>query len=416
MTIGGARRGALSGVVVLDLSRVLAGPWATQTLGDLGATVLKIERPSQGDDTRQWGPPFQARDDDQPDDAAYFFCANRNKRSVAIDFSKPKGADLLREMVRSADILVENFKVGGLAKYGLDYETLRAINPRLVYCSITGFGQTGPMAAQPGYDYMIQAAGGLMSITGQPDGEPGGEPLRTGVAVADLFTGLSSVNAILAALLYARETGEGQHIDMALFDVQVSMLANQASNYFVSGARPQRLGNAHPNLAPYQVFKTADGAMVIAVGNNGQFEALCSACGIAAEVIDVSFRTNSLRVANRAALKSLLDPILKSRTTAQWGERLEAAGVPFGPINSVDEVFVHPQAIARQLVVEQDKRGLPKPVRSVASPLRLSATPPAYALPPPDLGADTQTVLRERLGLSDAQMQDLADQGVIGGV
>lgn len=405
-------RGALTGVVVLDMSRVLAGPWATQTLGDLGATVIKVERPS-GDDTRQWGPPFQRRDDDHADDAAYFLCANRNKRSVVIDFSKPEGADIVRQLARTADVLVENFKVGGLARHGLDYARLSAINSRLIYCSITGFGQTGPWAAQPGYDYMIQASAGLMSITGQPDGAPGGEPMKTGVAVADLFTGLTAANAILAALLYARETGCGQHIDLALFDVQASMLANQASNYFVSGESPGRMGNAHPSLAPYQVFATRDGSIVIAVGNDTQFVAFCRSADISAVGDDPRFRTNALRVQHRDALVRWLDPVVKSRTTAQWAAALEAAGVPFGSINSVEEVFSHPQALARGLVIQQSRRCAPA-VKSVASPMRLSATPPAYTLPPPDLGADTELVLRDRLGLTQGQMVALRDCGAIG--
>ena len=273
------RSGPLAGVTVLDLSRVLAGPWATQLLADLGADVIKVERPGAGDDTRSWGPPFTTRADGSRGDAAYFFAANRNKRSVTVDMARPEGAELLRRLAREADVLVENFRTGGLAKYGLDYASLAAANPRLVYCSITGFGHTGPLKDRAGYDYMIQAMGGLMSITGQPDGAPGGEPMKVGVAVADLFTGLYASNAILAALLHARATGEGQHVDMALFDAQAAMLANQATNYFVSGEAPARMGNAHPNLAPYQPFATADGEIVIAVGADGQFRALCRALG-----------------------------------------------------------------------------------------------------------------------------------------
>ena len=269
----------LSGVRVLDLSRVLAGPWATQLLADLGAEVIKIERPGAGDDTRHWGPPFTTRTDGSPGDAAYFLCANRGKKSVALDIASPEGADIIRSMAADADVLVENFKTGGLKKYGLDFEALKAVNPKLVYCSITGFGQTGPRAHQAGYDYMIQAMGGLMSITGQPDGAPGAEPMKVGVAVADLFTGLYASNAILAALHAARETGEGRHIDIALFDVQAAMLANQATNWFVSGVVPTRMGNAHPNLSPYQPFPCSDGMVVIAVGNYGQFRSLCTALG-----------------------------------------------------------------------------------------------------------------------------------------
>jgi crotonobetainyl-CoA:carnitine CoA-transferase CaiB-like acyl-CoA transferase len=405
--------GPLAGVTVLDLSRVLAGPWSTQVLADLGAEVVKIERPGAGDDTRAWGPPFHEDAGGGRSDAAYFFCANRGKRSVTVDFTKPGGAGLIRDLARTSDVVVENFKVGGLKPYGLDYAGLSAVNPRLVYCSITGFGQTGPYARRAGYDYMIQAMGGLMSITGQPDGSPGAEPMKVGVAVADLFTGLYASNAVMAALLHARASGQGQHIDIALFEVQAAMLANQAANYFASGVSPGRLGNAHPNLAPYQVFATANGALVVAVGNDGQFRAFCAAMGAAPLGGDPRFATNALRVENRAALVQAIAPLMAGRTTAAWIDALEAAGVPCGPINDIGQVFATPQALARSLVVEQAREDLADPIRTVASPMRLSRTPVAYDRPPPALGADTGQVLRERLGLSDGQIAALGQDGVL---
>ena len=408
-----ARKGPLDGVLVLDLSRVLAGPWATQMLGDLGAEVIKVERPGEGDDTRAWGPPFVTGADGAPGDAAYFLCANRNKRSLTVDLATPEGAALVRALAARADVLVENFKAGALAKYGLDPAALRQANPRLVYCSITGFGHTGPYAARAGYDAMIQAMGGLMSITGPADGAPSGEPMKVGVAVADLFAGMYAASAVLAALLHARATGEGQHIDMALFDAQAAMLANQASNYFVSGVAPGRLGSGHPNLAPYQPYRTRDGALVIAVGNDGQFGALCRAIGEAALGEDERFVTNALRVKHRLALNDLLQGALARRTTADWITALEAAGVPCGPINSIDQVFAEPQAVARELVVEQDRADLPGPIRTVASPMRLSATPVSYRRAPPILGADTGAVLSEYLGLSQDEIAALQAKGVV---
>jgi crotonobetainyl-CoA:carnitine CoA-transferase CaiB-like acyl-CoA transferase len=404
--------GPLTGLVVLDLSRVLAGPWATQMLGDLGAEVIKVERPGAGDDTRAWGPPFAGTAQGGRGDAAYYFCANRNKRSVAVDMARPEGAALLRRLAAKADVVVENFKTGGLKKYGLDYAGLAPANPRLVYCSLTGFGQTGPLAGRAGYDYMIQAMGGLMSITGQPEGAPGGEPMKVGVAVADLFTGVYAASAILAALYHAQRTGEGQHIDMALFETQAAMLANQASNYFVSGEAPQRMGNAHPNLAPYQPFPTADGAFIVAVGNEGQFRALAETIGAPQLADDPRFCGNAARVANRAELAAEISRLTPARRTAEWLARLEAAGVPCGPINRVDQVFAEPQAEARGLVVEQGREDLAEPVRTVASPLRLSRTPPSYRLAPPALGADTDAVLGE-LGLPAEEIADLRKEGVI---
>ena len=407
------RTGPLSGVVVLDLSRVLAGPWATQALADLGALVIKIERPGVGDDTRHWGPPFVAKVDGSRGDAAYFLSANRGKRSVTVDISRPEGADIVRKLAAKADVLVENFKVGALARYGLYYDSLHAANPRLVYCSITGFGQTGPSAGRAGYDYMIQAMGGLMSVTGQADDAPGGEPMKVGVAVADLFAGMYAANAILAALLHARATGDGQAIDIALFEVQAAMLANQASNWFVSGKVPKRLGNAHPNLAPYQPFPTQDGAVVIAVGNDGQFRALCRALGDPALAEDQRFVTNAQRVERRDELTARLSALTAVRSSHGWIAALEAAGVPCGPINTIDQVFAEPQAIARDLVISQAREDLAEPVRTVASPVRLSDTPTIYAAPPPALGADTDEVLGDLLGLPESAIAALKATGVI---
>ena len=386
-------QGPLHGVRVLDLSRVLAGPWATQTLADLGAEVIKIERPGTGDDTRHWGPPFTTRTDGSPGDAAYFLCANRGKRSVELDIATTEGADIVRRLIVDCDVLVENFKTGGLSKYGLDFATLSALNPRLVYCSITGFGQDGPDAHRAGYDYMIQAMGGLMSITGQPEGAAGAEPMKVGVAVVDLFTGLYASNAIMAALLHARSTGEGQHIDIALFDVQAAMLANQASNYFVSGNAPTRMGNAHPNLAPYQPFPCTDGMVVIAVGNDGQFRALCGALSDPDLASDARFLTNALRIANRAALTAELSALTAGLTMAALMQALEAAGVPCGPVNTLDQVFEEPQARHRRLEIVQSRPDLSTPVRTVASPIRMSRTPVVYDRAPPQLGADTRDVL-----------------------
>ncbi len=371
--------------------------------------MVKVERPGGGDDTRDWGPPFAGGAEGGRGDAAYFFCANRNKRSLTLDLASEEGAGIARTLAARADVVVENFKVGGLKRYGLDYDSLKAANPRLVYCSITGFGQAGPYAGRAGYDYMIQAMGGLMSITGEPDGEP----MKVGVAVADLFSGLYASNAIMAALLHARATGEGQSIDIALFDVQAAMLANQAANWFVSGKAPGRLGDAHPNLAPYQPLPTKDGAVVIAVGNDGQFRALCAALGEPALAQDPRFLTNALRVEHRAALTPRLAALTAAGTTHDWIARLEAAGVPCGPINTVDQVFAEPQALARGLVVEQARADVPAPIRTVASPIRLSRTPVAYHAPPPALGADTDALLKTRLGLSAADIQALRDKGVV---
>jgi formyl-CoA transferase len=403
---------ALDGVRVLDLSRVLAGPWATQILADLGAEVIKIEKPGAGDDTRGWGPPFLTTPDGAKTDAAYFLAANRNKQSVTVDFTTPAGGDLLRRMVAHCQIFVENFKTGGLAKYGLDYGRLRQLNPALVYCSVTGFGQDGPYAPRAGYDYLIQAMGGLMSITGQADGAPGAEPMKVGVAVADLFTGMYAVTGILAALRHAEHTGEGQHLDICLLEAQIAMLANQAMNYFVSGRSPTRMGNAHPNIAPYQVFETADGFLVLAVGNDGQFRSFCLAANLPGLHEDRRFGANQDRVANRDALTAAIAPAMRSDTTSGWISRLEKAGVPCGPINTVGEVFADPHVQARgvrQTMIRPDGVA----VDLVASPLRLSATPPRIDHAPPPLGADTDKVLGTTFGLTPAEIAALRAAGAI---
>jgi crotonobetainyl-CoA:carnitine CoA-transferase CaiB-like acyl-CoA transferase len=404
---------SLSHVTVLDLSRILAGPWAAQALADLGAEVIKIERPRTGDDTRTWGPPF-LRDTTGEDtaDAAYFLCANRNKKSVTVDFTTPEGQAIVRDLARNVDVVLENFKVDGLKAYGLDYESLKAINPRLVYCSITGFGQTGPYAPRPGYDFLIQAMAGLMSISGREATEAGSGPQKSGVAVADLLTGLYATIGILAALTHRERTGVGQHIDVALMDVQVACLANQAMNYLVSGSVPQRLGNAHPNVVPYQDFPTADGFMIIAVGNDAQFNRLCTELGLAEFATDPRFTTNQQRVLNRTALVDRLCTVTRTRPTAHWLAALESAGVPCGPINAIDAVFADPQVRAREMQVE-----LPHPVAGtvslVANPLRLSETPVTYRTAPPTLGAHTREVLAERLALSASRIAELAAQGII---
>ncbi len=402
---------ALDGVRVLDLSRILAGPWATQILADLGAEVIKIEKPGAGDDTRGWGPPF-LEGADGPGDAAYYLAANRNKRSVALDFTKPEGAAQLRDIAARSQIFVENFKTGGLVKYGLDYASIAAINPSIVYCSITGFGQDGPYAQRAGYDYLVQAMGGLMSVTGQPDGAPGAEPMKVGVAVADLFSGMYAVTGMLAALRHAERTGQGQQIDIALFDCQVAMLANQAMNYFVSGKAPTRLGNAHPNITPYQVFPTADGHIVLAVGNDGQFRAFCGEAGLDGAPADPRFATNPARIENRAAITAIVAAAMAQRTTAAWIAALETAGVPCGPINAVDQVFADAQVVARGLA-QSMRREDGQDVTLVASPLRLSRTPPRVDHAPPPLGADTESVLRELGGLDDGALARLRQAGAI---
>jgi crotonobetainyl-CoA:carnitine CoA-transferase CaiB-like acyl-CoA transferase len=404
--------GALSHIRVLDLSRVLAAPWATQILGDLGAEIIKVEKPGEGDETRHFGPPFVETRDGKRGDATYFLAANRNKKSVTIDFAKPEGAALVRRLARRAHVVVENFKSGTLARYGLDYPSLSAENPALIYCSLTGFGHDGPKKDKAGYDYLIQGMGGLMSVTGQPDGAPGAEPMKVGVAVSDLVTGLYAAIAILAALLHQARTGEGQSIDMALFDCQAAGLANQATNYLVGGQLPTRLGNAHPNIVPYSVFAVADGFMIVAVANDRQFSSFAEAVGLAELAADRRFATNAARVANREILIERLKPVLALRTLDAWIATLEAAGVPCGPINRIDQVFSDPQALARGLTVAMNHSGAGA-VSLVASPLRLSGTPPEYRLAPPLLGEHTEEILHALLAISSEEIVRLRQAGVV---
>jgi len=394
---------------VLDLSRVLAGPWATQILADLGADVVKIERPGAGDDTRGWGPPYlKAADGQETGEAAYFLSANRNKRSVAVDISTPAGQEIIRALARDCDIVVENFKVGGLKKYGLDYDSLAALNPGLIYCSITGFGQDGPYAPQAGYDFIVQGMSGLMSITGQPDGPP----TKVGTAVADLTTGMYGVIGILAALAHRARTGEGQHVDMALLDTQMSWLANQNMNWLVGGKTPVRQGNAHPNIVPYQDFETADGHVIVCVGNDRQFARFVAALELGHLAGDDRFATNRARVTHRDALVPQLEAAMKTRTTADWLRVLEDINIPHGPINSVAEAFADPQAIHRGMAVDMDH---PSGVtlKTVANPVRLSRTPVSYRSAPPLLGAHTDDVLNE-LGYDGDAIAALRRDGVIG--
>lgn len=414
MTDGMAMQpGALQHVKVLDLSRVLAGPWATQTLGDLGADVIKVERPGSGDETRTWGPPDVTDAAGQPTgESAYYMCANRNKQSVAIDLARPEGQQLVRRLVQHSDVLVENFKTGGLAKYGLDYASLSALNPRLVYCSVTGFGQDGPYAHRAGYDFLIQGMGGLMSITGQPDGTPGGGPVKVGVALADILTALHASTAILAALQAREHTGRGQHIDLALFDVTVACLANQAMNYLYGHEVPQRMGNAHPNLAPYQDFPTRDGHMILAIGNDGQFARFCDAVGRPEWVADPRFATNPARVTHRSELAPLLRELTVQRDTRAWMALLEQHAVPCGPINTVADVFEDAQVRARgmPITMQHPQAG---DVPLVASPIRLSDTPVTYRHAPPQLGQHTDAVLRDVLGLAPGDIAALRRHGVV---
>lgn len=402
------RPAPLTGIRVLDLTRVLAGPWCTQNLADLGAEVIKIERPGAGDDTRAWGPPYLKNESgENTSEAAYYLSANRNKLSVALDIASERGAALVRELALKSDILVENFKVGGLRKYGLDYDSLKEVNPRLIYCSITGFGQTGPYASRPGYDFMIQGMGGLMSITGERDDLPGGGPQKAGVAVADLMTGMYSTVGILAALHERNRSGLGQHIDMALLDCQVAMLANQNLNFMTSGVAPKRAGNAHQNLVPYQVFAAADGHLIVAVGNDSQFRNYCRVIGLPELADDPRFAINPQRVRNRAELVPILVERMATGARDTWLIELEKAGVPAGPINTLDQVYDDPHVLARQM-----KRELPHPlggtVPVAASPLKLSGSPVQYHRAPPVLGEHTREVLSGMLGLSDDEIDALA--------
>ena len=405
--------GALSHLRVLDLSRVLAGPWAGQILADLGAEVIKVERPGNGDDTRAWGPPFlKDAYGESTGEAAYYLSANRNKQSVTIDFTKPEGQRLVRDLAAKSDILIENFKVGGLEAYGLDYASLKALNPDLIYCSITGFGQTGPYAKRAGYDFMVQGLGGLMSLTGRPEGDDGAGPVKVGVALTDILTGLYSAVAILAALAHRQHDGGGQHIDMALLDVQVACLANQAMNYLTTGVAPQRLGNAHPNIVPYQDFPTADGDFILTVGNDSQFRKFTEVAGRPELGGDPRFATNKLRVANRAELVPLIRQLTVFKTTAEWVAQLEAVGVPCGPINDLAQVFADPQVRARGLAMHLP-HALAGLVPQVASPIRLSETPVEYRNAPPLLGEHTQQVLGRVLGLDAGVVEGLRRSGVL---
>jgi formyl-CoA transferase len=405
--------GPLSHLTILDLSRVLAGPWCTQLLADLGATVIKIEKPGTGDDTRAWGPPYlkdaQGRDTSE---AAYYLCCNRGKLSVAVDFTTPDGQQIVRDLARQSDVLVENFKVGGLAKYGLDYARLAALNPRLVYCSITGFGQEGPYADRAGYDFIIQGMSGFMSVTGERDDLPGGGPQKAGVAISDLMTGMYATVAIQAALAHRDRTGLGQWIDACLFDSAVAMMATMSHNYLVTGTPPSRLGNAHQNIVPYQVFACADGHVIVAVGNDAQFAKFCAVAGRPEWAADPRFAKNADRVRNRETLVPMLVELVRTRSQKSWLDALEPLAVPCGPINTLDQVFADPQLAARGLRMD-----LPHPtagrVPQVGAPLKFSATPPGYDRAPPLLGEHTAEVLRERLGMDAGAISALAERNVI---
>lgn len=375
---------ALQGIKVLDLSRILAGPWCTQNLADLGAEVTKVERPEGGDDTRGWGPPYLESPDGAVRMSSYFICCNRGKRSVTLDFSTPEGLATLRGLAAEADVLVENYKAGTLARYGLDYDTLRTLNPRLVYVSITGFGQTGPMADKPGYDYVFQGMGGLMSYTGQPDGMPGAGPLRTGVAVIDVTTGMYATTAVLAALYQRHATGTGAYLDIALLDAAVALNANQGANYLVSGKNPERSGNAHPNCAPYEVFQCADGYLILAIGNDTQFARFCEVAGLEPLASDTRYALNSARIDNLPALRAILAEVFPTRTRQAWTDAFDAAGVPWGPINTLEEVFAHPQVVHRKLVQHADHPLLGR-IPMVRNPM-LADAPAARLQPPPLLG------------------------------
>ncbi|OCR21680.1 CoA-transferase [Pseudomonas syringae] len=405
--------GALTGYRVLDLSRVLAGPWCGQTLADLGAEVIKVERPGVGDDTRGWGPPWmKGQNDERTSEASYYQSTNRGKLSVALNLASPEGQELVRALATDCDVLIENYKAGSLAKYGLDYASLAQLNPRLVYCSVTGFGQTGPRAAEPGYDFIVQGIGGLMSITGERDDLPGGGPQKVGVAFSDLMTGLYSTVAIQAALLSREKTGQGQHIDMALLDVQVATLCNQSQNYLASGKAPGRYGNAHANIVPYQVFRASDQDFIIACGNDSQFVALCEAIGLAHLPEDPRFTRNAERVANREAIIEILSAHFLQGRAEEWIGRVHPRGVPIGAINSIAQALDEPQVKARNMLVT-----IPHPLKpdfvTVGSPIKLSGTPVEYLRPAPMLGEHTDEVLKRRLGLDDERLAQLKASGVI---
>lgn len=405
--------GALTGYRVLDLSRVLAGPWCGQTLADLGAEVIKVERPGVGDDTRGWGPPWmKGQSDELTSEASYYQSTNRGKLSVALNLASPQGQELVRALATDCDVLIENYKAGSLAKYGLDYASLSQLNPRLVYCSVTGFGQTGPRAAEPGYDFIVQGIGGLMSITGERDDLPGGGPQKVGVAFSDLMTGLYSTVAIQAALLSREKTGAGQHIDMALLDVQVATLCNQSQNYLASGKPPGRYGNAHANIVPYQVFRASDQDFIIACGNDSQFVALCDAIGLGHLPADPRFTRNADRVANREAIIEILSRHFLDGRAQEWIDRVHPRGVPIGAINSIAQALDEPQVKARNMLVT-----IPHPLKAdfvtVASPIKMSGTPVEYLRPAPMLGEHTDEVLKRQLGLDDERLAQLKASGVI---
>jgi formyl-CoA transferase len=399
--------GPLSHIRVLDLSRVLAAPWTGQNLADLGAAVIKVERPKKGDDSRAFGPPWlKDASGKETTESAYFACANRGKKSITVDLSQPAGQQIVRGLAARSDVLLENYKFGDLARYGLGYDDLKKLNPRLVYCSVTGFGQTGPYRERPGYDFMIQGMAGLMSVTGERDDLPGGGPQKAGIPIADIMTGMYATIAVCAALAHRAETGVGQHLDLALFDALTAVLANQAANYLATGKSPGRLGNAHPNIVPYQTFKTADGAVILACGNDNLFRKFCEVAARADLADDPRYATNGKRVENRVELTRILDRIFAGRTTHDWVEALEAAGVPNGPINTIEQVFAEPQAIARGLRIELDHPAAGK-VSLVRSPMRFSATPVEHERPPPLLGQHTAEVLRGLLEMSDEEIAKL---------
>jgi len=403
----------LSHVRVLDMSRILAGPWAAQTLADLGAEVIKVERPGSGDDTRSWGPPFLDAQDGGSKEAAYFMSANRGKKSVALDISKPEGQEVLKKLAAKADILIENYKVGGLARYGLGYEDLKKINPGIIYCSITGFGQTGPLSQRAGYDFLLQAMGGLMSVTGEPDGKPGAGPQKIGVALTDILTGLYTNIAALSALANRERTGEGCHIDMALLDVTAACMANQAMNFLVTGNAPGRMGNAHPNIVPYEAFATADDYVIIAVGNDSQFERFVEVAGRPDLSADAKFQTNAARVENREELIPIIQAFLQERPAAEWISALEEVGVPCGPINNVEQVFTNEQIQHRGLQIAMDHPTVGD-IPQVASPIKFEGEELAYDRAPPPLGHDTEDVLRDIAELSDEEIAALSSAKIIG--
>jgi crotonobetainyl-CoA:carnitine CoA-transferase CaiB-like acyl-CoA transferase len=405
--------GPLSHIRVLDLSRVLAAPWTGQNLADLGAEVIKIERPQKGDDSRAFGPPWlKDASGAETSESAYFACANRGKKSITVNLSAPQGQRIVRELAAQSDVLLENYKFGDLARYGLGYDDLRKINPRLIYCSVTGFGQTGPYRDRPGYDFMIQGMGGLMSITGERDDLPGGGPQKAGIPIADVMTGMYATIAVCAALAHRAETGVGQHLDLALLDAQVAVLANQGANYLATGVSPPRLGNAHPNIVPYQTFKTADGDVILACGNDNLFRKFCEVADCRSLASDPRFATNGKRVENRVELTALLNEIFVKRTTRDWVKALEAAGVPNGPINNLEQVFQEPQAVARGLRIQM-QHPLAGEISLIRSPMRFSETPIEHKLPPPLLGQHTDEILRGMLGRSDEDIARLRTEGAI---